>query len=341
MDHVGDSLDPAAIVQKAQPVTGSLLLSGWRYRAVLLSIVFSAMGYLGFSLWGGWQAVSAATGKVGLLGIGVALLMSAINYALRFVRWQLYLSVLGHPLAWRKSLRIYLAGFALTTTPGKAGEALRGVLLRPLGVLYPQSFAAFVSERLSDLLAIVLLTLFGLSWYPQAQPMILLGLALVLTGSLVLSRRHLLERLQVSLSTKNTRVSSLWQQLFNVLLAARQCLHGNVLLTASLLSLLAWSAEALAFYWMLGWMGAQIPLTFAVFTYALAMLAGALSFMPGGLGSAEAVMVGLLMFKGMPGADAVAATVLIRLATLWFAVAIGAVMLSRFTGATPVPNPQP
>ncbi len=301
MDHVGDSLDPAAIVQKAQPVTGSLLLSGWRYRAVLLSIVFSAMGYLGFSLWGGWQAVSAATGKVGLLGIGVALLMSAINYALRFVRWQLYLSVLGHPLAWRKSLRIYLAGFALTTTPGKAGEALRGVLLRPLGVPYPQSFAAFVSERLSDLLAIVLLTLFGLSWYPQAQPMILLGLALVLTGSLVLSRRHLLERLQVSLPTKNTRVSSLWQQLFNVLLAARQCLHGNVLLTASLLSLLAWSAEALAFYWMLGWMGAQIPLTFAVFTYALAMLAGALSFMPGGLGSAEAVMVGLLMFKGMPG----------------------------------------
>ncbi|RMM28344.1 putative integral membrane protein [Pseudomonas syringae pv. pisi] len=341
MDHVGDSLDPAAIVQKAQPVTGSLLLSGWRYRAVILSIVFSAMGYMGFSLWGGWQAVSAATGKVGLLGIGVALLMSAINYALRFVRWQLYLSVLGHPLAWRKSLRIYLAGFALTTTPGKAGEALRGVLLRPLGVPYPQSFAAFVSERLSDLLAIVLLTLFGLSWYPQAQPMILLGLALVLTGSLVLSRRHLLERLQVSLSTKNTRVSSLWQQLFNVLLAARQCLHGNVLLTASLLSLLAWSAEALAFYWMLGWMGAQIPLTFAVFTYALAMLAGALSFMPGGLGSAEAVMVGLLMFKGMPGADAIAATLLIRLATLWFAVAIGAVMLSRFTGAVPAPTPQP
>lgn len=164
------------------------------------------MGYLGFSLWGGWQAVSEATGKVGLLGIGVALLMSAINYALRFVRWQLYLSVLGHSLARRKSLRIYLAGFALTTTPGKAGEALRGVLLRPLGVPYPQSFAAFVSERLSDLLAIVLLTLFGLSWYPQAQPMILLGFALVLTGSLVLSRRHLLERLQASLPTK-TRAS--------------------------------------------------------------------------------------------------------------------------------------
>ncbi|RMN59810.1 hypothetical protein ALQ56_200272 [Pseudomonas syringae pv. papulans] len=90
---------------------------------------------------------------------------------------------------------------------------------------------------------------------------------------------------------------------------------------------------------MLGWMGAQIPLTFAVFTYALAMLAGALSFMPGGLGSAEAVMVRLLMFKGMPGADAIAATLLIRLATLWFVVAIGAVMLSRFNAAPPGRQP--
>ncbi|UFI47085.1 lysylphosphatidylglycerol synthase transmembrane domain-containing protein [Pseudomonas savastanoi] len=317
------------------------LLSGWRYRAVLLSVVVSALGYLGFSLWGGWQAVSAATGKVGVQGIGLVLLMSAINYALRFGRWQLYLEVLGHPLAWRQSLRIYLAGFALTTTPGKAGEALRGVLLRPLGVPYPQSFAAFFSERLSDLLAIVLLTLFGLSWYPQAQPMIFIGLALVLAGLLVLSQGHLLKRMRGALPTeKSTRLHRLRRQLFDILLAARQCLHGRVLLTASLLSLLAWSAEALAFYWMLGWMGAQIPLTFAVFTYALAMLAGALSFMPGGLGSAEAVMVGLLMFKGMPGADAIAATLLIRLATLWFAVAIGAVMLSRFNAATP-PGRQP
>ncbi len=118
-------------------MTGQPLLSGWRYRIVLL---------LGFSLWGGWQAVCAATARVGLFGIGVTLLMSAINYALRFGRWQLYLGALGHPLAWQPSLRIYLAGFALTTTPGKAGEALRGVLLKPLGVPYPQSFAAFVSE---------------------------------------------------------------------------------------------------------------------------------------------------------------------------------------------------
>jgi uncharacterized protein (TIRG00374 family) len=57
------------------------------------------------------------------------------------------------------------------------------------------------------------------------------------------------------------------------------------------------------------------------------MLAGALSFMPGGLGGAEVVMAGLLIVAGMAESQAIAATVIIRLSTLWFAVALGAIAL--------------
>ena len=317
----------------------ALHLSGWRYRAVILSVVASALGYLGFSLSGGWQAVGAAVGKVGGLGIVIALAMSAINYGLRFLRWQCYLKVLGHPMPWRPSLSIYLAGFALTTTPGKAGEALRGVLLKRWGVPWPQSFAAFFSERLSDLFAVVLLTLFGLSLYPEAMPMIVVGVVLVMVGLLVLSQRRLLTRLTLMVPLEGGKLVGLLRHLLHVLGHAQQCHRLHLMLGLTLLSVVAWSAEAVAFHWILQWMGTDIELTFAVFVYALAMLAGAVSFMPGGLGGAEAVMVGLLVYKGMNGADAVAATVLIRLATLWFAVAIGAVMLLRLKGAT-APEPR-
>ncbi|HEY0285576.1 MAG TPA: lysylphosphatidylglycerol synthase transmembrane domain-containing protein [Pseudomonas sp.] len=314
----------------------SLHLSGWRFRAVVLSVVGSALGYLGFSLWGGWHAVAQAVAEVGLIGIVIALLMSSINYGLRFLRWQAYLNVLGHPMPWRPSLNIYLAGFALTTTPGKAGEALRGVLLKRWGVPYPMSFAAFFSERLSDLFAVVLLTLFGLSLYPDALPMIVVGVGLVLVGLLVLSQRRLLERLTLMIPAEGGKVIGLLRHLMQVLVQAQRCHRLGLMLGLTLLSVIAWSAEALAFDWILHWMGADIPLTFAVFVYALAMLAGAVSFMPGGLGGAEAVMVGLLVWKGMSSADAIAATVLIRLATLWFAVAIGAVMLLKLKAQTPL-----
>lgn len=310
-------------------MSDALYLSGWRYRAVVLSVVCAALGYLGFSLWGGWREVGDALAKVGVGGITIALAMSLINYGLRFLRWQSYLGAFGHAVPWWPSLRIYLAGFALTTTPGKAGEALRGVLLKPLGVPYAQSFAAFFSERLSDLFAVVLLTLFGLTLYPQARSMIVLGVVLVVAGFVVLAQRRLTERLAVWLSNSTRKIAGLIRHLLHVLLEAQHCHRPGLLLGATSLSLVAWSAEALAFHWILEWMGMDMPLAFSVFVYAIAMLAGALSFMPGGLGGAETAMVALLVWKGMPNADAVAATVLIRLATLWFAVGIGAITLLR------------
>jgi len=304
-------------------------LGGWRLRALILSIVAATAGYLAFSLWGGWQEVVAAFVQIGLLGTLIALSLSLVNYGLRFGRWQLYLSQLGHSVPWSPSLRIYLSGFALTTTPGKAGEAFRGVLLKQRGVLFPATFAAFISERLSDLVAIVLLTLMGLAQYPQAWGIVLAGVLGIGVVLACLSSQTLLDRLHRWASARQGKLMALVAYASEMLHGARRCHRPGLLGVATVISVIAWGAEALAFYWMLGWLGSDISLSFAIFVYALSMLAGALSFLPGGLGGAEAVMVSLLVLKGMTMPAAIAATVFIRLATLWFAVLIGLVALIR------------
>lgn len=304
-------------------------LEGWRLRALILSIVAATAGYLAFSLWGGWNEVVAAFVQIGLVGTLIALILSLMNYALRFCRWQLYLSQLGHRVAWPPSLRIYLSGFALTTTPGKAGEAFRGVLLKQRGVPFPATFAAFISERLSDLVAIVLLTLVGLAQYPQARSIVLAGVLGIVVVLACLSSKTLLDRLHRWASARQGKLMALVIHVSEMLGGARRCHRPGLLGVATVISVIAWGAEALAFYWMLGWLDADISLSFAIFVYALSMLAGALSFLPGGLGSAEAVMVSLLILKGMTMPAAIAATVFIRLATLWFAVMIGLVALVR------------
>jgi len=235
---------------------------------------------------------------------------------------------MGHSVPWRSSGRIYLAGFALTTTPGKAGEALRGVLLKRWGVPYTQSLAAFVSERLSDLVVIVLLALFGLSLYPQAGGIVALGSVGVLGGLLLLSQSAPLSWLASWGSSGLGRIRSLAMHLSRMLNEARSCHTPRLLATTTMLSGMSWAAEALAFHWMLGWLGVDVPIAFAVFVYAVSMLAGALSFLPGGLGGAEGVMVGLLFWKGVSLPEAVAATVLIRITTLWFAVVLGVISLA-------------
>lgn len=304
-------------------------LSGWRYRAVIFSAGAAALGYLGFSLWVGWQDVSSAIVKVGLPGVVIAMLMSMINYSVRFLRWQIYLNKLGHPLPTQPSFKMYLAGFALTTTPGRAGEALRGVLFKQWGVPYPKSFAAYFSERLSDLLAIALLTLLGLSFYPEAKAMILVGFGMVLICLVAISQRRLIERLILFIPDSYGKATRLAKHLTHILTEAQRCHGPGIFSLATLLGALACSSEALAFYWILNWIGAEVPITFAVFVYALSILAGALSFMPGGLGGTEAVMATLLIWKGVPHADAIAAVVLIRLCTLWFSVGVGMIALTK------------
>jgi uncharacterized protein (TIRG00374 family) len=184
------------------------------------------------------------------------------------------------------------------------------------------SFAAFFSERLSDLLAVVLLALLGLSLYPDTRPVVAVGAGLVLVGLFTLTNEALTNWLGARV-TGTTRVAVLLRNLITVLQQARHCHEPGLLSAATVLSVIAWAAEAWAFYLILGWMNVEASLTLAIFVYAMSMLGGALSFMPGGLGGAEAIMIALLALQGASHADAVAATVIIRVATLWFAVLLG------------------
>lgn len=85
---------------------------------------------------------------------------------------------------------------------------------------------------------------------------------------------------------------------------------------ALLLAVERWAAPQVR-----GW--ARLPVVTALFVYAFALLVGGLSFLPGGLGSREATMIGLLSLRSLP-AEAAAIT-----ATLWFALSLGAVFLAR------------
>ena len=273
-------------------------LSGWRLHALLWSVLFAAAGYLAFAIWSGWRDVVAAAAEVGVVGMAAALALSLVNYGLRFCRWQAYLAAMEHPVPGWPSLKIYLAGFALTTTPGKTGETLRGLLLKRWHMPYQKSLAAFLSERLSDLLAVVLLTLAGLALYPAARPLVLAGALAVVAAFVVLASERVLGRLRNAVAGGG-RWHQLLRQVFDILLQARRCHTPALLAAATVLSLVAWAAEAWAFHLILGWMGLDMPFAFAVFVYAIAMLAGALSFMPGGLGGAERQQIDAIDATGL------------------------------------------
>lgn len=305
------------------------ILHGWRFRALLLIILLSAIGYLAFSLWGGWKEVVDALAKVGVIGTLIALGLSLVNYLLRFVRWQKFLHKLGHHVYWQESLRIYIAGFGLTILPGKAGETIRSVFLKNHHVSYPESLAAFFSDQLSNLISMMLLVSVGLWAYPQAQPIIIVLGGIILAILIFLQQTRWLQSFEAIAQRKfPAKIARLIASSIEIVLHSKRCFSLPMLLYGIAVGLLAWGAEGLAFYYIMHVLGSDLTLQGALFIYAFSMLVGALSFLPGGLGGTEATMVALLMLHNIPQPQAVAATVLIRLATLWFAVALGVLAMT-------------
>jgi uncharacterized protein (TIRG00374 family) len=111
------------------------------------------------------------------------------------------------------------------------------------------------------------------------------------------------------------------------------------LASASVLSVLAWAAECVAFYLVL--IGLGVPsswhlLLVATFSMATSTLIGAASMLPGGLGTADASVAGMVLLL-LPGDDmtrgvAAAAALIIRFATLWFGLLLGLAALALLHG---------
>lgn len=311
-------------------------------KAVAISVAAAAAVYLVAVLWAGRAQVGAALQMVSVDLILGLLALSALNYGLRFLRWHYYLHRLGSDIAIHHNLRIYMGGFALTTTPGKAGEMARSLWLRPYGVPAAASLAAFLAERMQDFLAIVLLSSLGASLYRGGPWLLLFSFALVLLSMLIIYVPAIGQRALKLATVGPGAIHSLGLRITEVLKLTRDCLSARSFILGLALGLGAWAAEACGFALLLQALGAPLPLLTAVAIYSLSMLAGALSFMPGGLGGSEATMIVLLTFCKVPVALAVSATLLIRLTTLWFAVFLGIIALSirsKVPVAAVIPSP--
>ncbi len=298
------------------------------YRAVVLSALLAVLGYGLFIVWSGTDAVLDAFSRISQTGLALILSLSLLNYVVRCARWQWWLRRLDHRVPMRLNALYYFAGFAFTTTPGKAGEAVRSVYLKRDGVSYPTSLAAFFVEKLADLGAMLFLAALAAWLFPRYRLLIVLMLALLVAVSVVVHHRY---RVYQWLRSVGARLPAHWLPRLahadHLINRASVLLRSDVLSTSLFLGILAWGAEGVGFYYLLQFLNIDTTLAQAVGVYALAMLAGALSFLPGGLGSAEATMVLLLSLSGAGQAEAVAATLVCRLTTLWFAVALGSVAL--------------
>lgn len=301
------------------------------FKRLLIGLVLGAGVYAGGAIYLGVGKLSASLASFSYFLFLPVLALTFTNYLLRFLKWRLYLRVLAIQVPLGINLAIFLGGLSMTVTPGKIGELLKAYLLRESqGVPMAKTAPIVIAERVTDLLALVLLMAAGFYTFRRFHVVLASVGGMVALFLVVVSSRRLSLAL-LRLLTRLPGISRLGHKLEEFYESTAVLFRPGPLLASTLLSLAAWACECLGFYLVLGGFAgtSSAPLLLAFFIYSATTLGGVVS--PGGLGVTDGSMTALLSYTtAFTAATAGAATLLIRLCTLWFAVLVGVVALLVF-----------
>jgi len=298
-----------------------------RYRDIALMAGLFALvivGLVTLALATGWEETVAQIERLTGWQFAVLLGLSLVNYGFRGLRWHLFARRLGLQTGLIQNMRHFLGGFAMSVTPGRVGELVRmRWIRRETGWSFEKTAPLVLVDRASDLVAMALIlalaVAFASTGFSGAIPVTIAALI----AAYVATRPQLLG----GIALWAYKLVGLWPRLFARIRTASKSLarfsNPAVMVSASGLGLIGWLAEGYAFYLLLQWMGANIGFWTAIGIFIFATLAGGLTGAPGGIGGAEAAMIGLLMLEHVPLEVSVPATLIIRVTTLWFAIGIG------------------
>ena len=307
-------------------------------RRIIIALLLGVVVYGAFVGLTGYRRIQVSLTHFQYRAFALALALASGNYAVRVLKWEYYLARLGiQGIGKLDSALIFLSGFVLTVTPDKIGEIFKSVVLaRTHNVSAARTAPIVVAERLTDLIGIIILIIIGTTGFSGGTLWAGIGAVLALMGMiLVVWQRP--QQLLLNWTETGPRRLRKWTPKVGEALTSLRVLAGpGALLWPSLLSVIAWGFEGLALYYILVGFGVVAGVPAVVFFYSTATLAGAVIPVPGGLGVTETMIQEQLVQLGdvTPG-TATAAMILVRFATLWWAVVVGFIALGILRGRYP------
>ncbi len=297
-----------------------------RRRPWLLLLAGIGLAAAVLALAGDVRGLGDRLGDVAWAWFGVALALSLTNYAARWARWQLYLRHQRIEVPLASSIIVFGAGLSLAITPAKLGELAKSYLLREMhGVPSARSAPIVIAERVTDLVALIVVAVIGVAIYGVAPGLVASAAAVIGAGLVLLSWPRPAHAL-IELATRPARLRRLRPPVLAMYDDLATLCRPRQLAAATAIAIPAWMCECIGFGLILhAFPATSVAMGLAIVIYALTTIAGALSFLPGGLGVTEGAMTLLLVRSAarITSPTAVAATLLTRFATLWFGVLVG------------------
>lgn len=299
-------------------------------RKLILGIGLGVAVYVILGFYADYNSLIASLERFDLLMLPPAVALVAAGYALRFIRWEFLLRVIQVRMSLLPSLVIFISGLTMSISPAKLGEVLKSFLIKDhTGVPVSRTSPVVVAERVGDVIAVVILGAVGALAYESGRGVLVVSIAMVIMFVALVQSRSISMRLlhQAESMPVLGRFADHFESFYE---SSYELLRLRRLAVTIVFSTVGWFLECIASWLLLRGLGLETDLLLVTFVFAVSTLAGAVAMIPGGLGVTEGSMTGLFVANGIERGDAVAATLLIRIVTFWFAIAVGVIALGLY-----------
>ncbi|MBL7206841.1 MAG: flippase-like domain-containing protein [Candidatus Aenigmarchaeota archaeon] len=249
--------------------------------------------------------------RVDLIFVGLGLAVWFLGAVIRTFRWRYLLRHVNVNVSFLKCLKVLVSGiFIANLTPGKTGEPVRSLLLKnetgdSLSVTLPSIFF----ERVFDILSMIAISLIGLVFITAMIGEIYFWFSIAIGAYVIL---FLIIIFIASSESRTKRFIGWGCSVFSFIPKIREIgnrlddfspnFHNSfrtyknfrVTLVAIFYSFIIWILEGIVLYIASLALGLNITLLSAVAIISIATLISVITFLPGGIGSSEIIMVLLI-----------------------------------------------
>ncbi len=249
--------------------------------------------------------------RADILLLFAAIVLETVSMGLKTLKWKLFTDELNPAISFGELFQVQCFGIALSNlTPARLGEASKALYLEKHGIKKRLTLLTILWDHLLDIIAIVAFsTLIATSYGTITAAFLAATLVLIV---IAYNSDSIVKRLAGF--KQLTFLSEFTLHKFRKI----------TLLKAMLVTFASWGVELLAVSLAFHAVGATLPFTTIIGAYAISMIIGLLSTIPGGLGSLDATL--FLLLKDAATAPVLAAAVIAaRLVTIIWIYILGGI----------------
>jgi len=248
-------------------------------------------------------------------------------------RYHLTLAKLNIRLSFKESFLIYLSGLSMTLTPGGAGSIIKShILKKKTGRSFSNTTPVIIYEKWLELVAIITIIGILLFWSDLLESKIIFGIGVFISIFVfIIFKKNMGLQFLNSILYKFKFLKRFNIEIHEFKTATKQLTTWKSFLELLGITYLSKIVPMISVYLVFSIFGLDFNIFSSSQIYFTSLIAGILSFIPGGIVITEGSFLGLLIKTGVSFSSATVLVLLVRFLTFWFPTILGFIALKKLS----------